>query len=149
MSAWAIRAATRGDAAIIVNLEARAFGPASWGATAVSDGLTAPHVHALLACPPSATPASGFAFWRAVGEEAEILSIGVAPAARRSGAARALLAAIIDRARAVGVRRLFLEVDVGNAAAVALYESFAFERIGKRKRYYRNGGDALVMRLDL
>lgn len=149
MSAWAIRDAARRDADVIIDLEGRAFGPASWGANAVGDGLTAPHVHALLACFSAGSQAAGFAFWRAVGEEAEILSIGVAPTSRRRGAARALLAAIIDRARAEGVRRLFLEVDVGNAAAVALYESFAFERIGKRKRYYRNGGDALVMRLDL
>lgn len=134
---------------MIVDLEARAFGPASWGAAAVADGLTAPHVAALLAFAEDQREAAGFAFWRLLGEDAEILSIGVSPRMQRRGGAGALLRDIIERARAEGVRKLFLEVDVGNSAAAALYVSAGFERIGRRKRYYKNGGDALVMRLDL
>jgi ribosomal-protein-alanine N-acetyltransferase len=68
---------------------------------------------------------------------------------RRRGGARALIGEVIERARSEGVRKLFLEVDVSNTAAAALYASAGFERIGLRKRYYKNGGDALVMRLDL
>ncbi|HNS86666.1 MAG TPA: hypothetical protein PKH09_07165, partial [Parvularculaceae bacterium] len=36
-----------------------------------------------------------------------------------------------------------------NAAARALYAAEKFEPIAERRRYYKNGGDALVMRLDL
>lgn len=146
---WSVRAAKLSDAEIIVDIEARAFASASWGAAAVADGLTAPQVSALVAFPPDAREAAGFAFWRSLGEEAEILSIGVAPRMRRRGGARALLDAIVERARDEGVRKIFLEVDVANVAAALLYESAGFERIGRRKRYYRNGGDALVMRLNL
>jgi len=149
MTGWAIRPARLQDAAAIVDLEARAFSAASWGAAAVEDGLTAPHVATLIAFPDDAREAAGFVFWRSLGEEAEILSIGVAPRMRRKGAARALMSDVIERARCEGVRRLFLEVDVANAAAAALYESCGFERIGRRNRYYKNGGDALVMRLNL
>jgi len=137
------------DAATIVDLEARAFGKASWGASAVADGLTAPQVAALLAFADDERSAAGFAFWRSLGEEAEILSIGVLPRQRRRGCARALMSEIIVAARDEGVRKLFLEVDVANAGAEALYASLGFERIGRRKRYYRHGGDALVMRLNL
>jgi ribosomal-protein-alanine N-acetyltransferase len=149
MSAWRIRPARLGDAAAIIDLEARAFASASWGATAVADGLTAPHVSTLIAFPENARAASGFVFWRSLGEEAEILSIGVAPRLRRNGCARAMMAEVIRAARDDGVRKLFLEVDVANVAAAILYESLGFEQIGRRKRYYRNGGDALVMRLNL
>ena len=149
MSRWVIRAARREDASAIVNLEAVAFGPASWGARAVADGLTAPKVCALLAYPESGGEAAGFAFWRALGEEAEILSIGVAPKSQRRGAAGALLSEIIEQAREEGVRRLFLEVAVSNSAATKLYATAGFEQISRRRRYYKNGGDALVMRLDL
>lgn len=149
MSEWSVRPARLDDASVIVDLEARAFGAASWGAAAVADGLTAPHVATLIAFHESAREASGFVFWRSLGEEAEILSIGVVPRMRRRGGARALLSEIIERARSEGVRKLFLEVDVANSAAEALYASAGFDRIGRRKRYYKNGGDALVMRLNL
>ena len=149
MSDWIVRTAARGDEPTIVNLEALAFGPASWGAKAVADGLSAPKVSALLIYPDGEKAAIGFAFWRSLGEEAEILSIGVSPRARRRGAARALLVDVIERARDEGVRRLFLEVDKTNAGALALYRSEKFEQVAERRRYYKNGGDALVMRLDL
>lgn len=149
MTSWMVRQARLEDTATIVDLEARAFGAASWGAAAVADGMTAPHVSTLIAFPANDRLAGGFAFWRSLGEEAEILSIGVAPKLQRCGAARALLDEIIRMARDEGVRKLFLEVDVSNVAASSLYASAGFERIGRRKRYYRNGGDALVMRLNL
>ncbi|MFZ5618736.1 MAG: ribosomal protein S18-alanine N-acetyltransferase [Pseudomonadota bacterium] len=149
MSKWRVRPARLDDAPSIVALESGAFGAASWGASAVADGLTAPHVAALIAFPEGEREAAGFAFWRPLGEEAEILSIGVAPTKQRRGCARALLAEIIAQACGRGVRKLFLEVAVANAPAEALYATLGFERIGRRKRYYRNGGDALVMRLNL
>jgi ribosomal-protein-alanine N-acetyltransferase len=149
VSEWTIRPAKLHDAAIVVDLEARAFGAASWGGAAVADGLTAPHVSTLIAFHEDERAAAGFIFWRSLGEEAEILSIGVAPRMRRRGGARALLDEVVERARNEGVRKLFLEVDVANTAAAALYASAGFERIGLRKRYYKNGGDALVMRLNL
>ncbi len=149
MSSWTVRPARLEDTAAIVDLEARAFAAASWGAAAVADGMTAPHVSTLVAFLADDRSAGGFAFWRSLGDEAEILSIGVAPRLRRCGGARALLDEIIRTARSEGVRKLFLEVDVSNVAASSLYAAAGFERIGRRKRYYRNGGDALVMRLNL
>jgi ribosomal-protein-alanine N-acetyltransferase len=54
---------------------------------------------------------------------------------------------------AIRVSRLFLEVDVENTAARALYANFGFEQVGERKAYYRTAGaelaTALVMRRDL
>jgi ribosomal-protein-alanine N-acetyltransferase len=148
MAAWRLRPATSEDAPSVVGLEAAAFGAASWGAQAVADGLSARHVETLLALDADDAPA-GFVFWRRSGDAAEILSIGVDPARRREGCARTLLDAVIERCRANGARQLFLEVGVANAAAHGLYSARGFEPIGRRKRYYRGGGDALVMRLDL
>lgn len=87
--------------------------------------------------------------WRRIGDEAEVLTLAVAPGQQRRGCAGALLDAVIDALRRDGVRALFLEVDVGNKAAIALYEGRGFDRIARRKRYYRSGADALVMRADL
>jgi ribosomal-protein-alanine N-acetyltransferase len=63
--------------------------------------------------------------------------------------ARRLLQHVLDRAAEKGAQRASLEVRAGNAAARALYASFGFEEVGRRKRYYHdNGEDALLLELD-
>lgn len=52
----------------------------------------------------------------------------VVPAARRSGAARALLVAAADFARAQGAASLSLSTGVGNTTAQRLYESLGWTR---------------------
>jgi len=83
----------------------------------------------------------------------EVLTIGVTPAARRRGVARALMAAALPAARDLGAMEAFLEVAVDNDPAITLYERLGFRRTGLRKSYYDRGPegfmDALVMRLDL
>jgi ribosomal-protein-alanine N-acetyltransferase len=80
-------------------------------------------------------------------DQAEILTVGVVPAAQRRGLARRMLAALSEEAHRRGARELFLEVRVDNAPAIALYESEGFTRIGHRRGYYDHGRvDALTMR---
>lgn len=96
---------------------------------------------------------AGVLICRALAGEAEILTVGVAPWARRRGIAQALMVAAIGVSREAGAKTMFLEVDVGNVSAVALYERLGFTRAGLRRAYYDRGAkgraDALVMRLDL
>jgi ribosomal-protein-alanine N-acetyltransferase len=85
-------------------------------------------------------------------EDAEILTIGVAPHARRRGVARALIADLAKRARHRGARRILLEVAADNNAAIALYTSSAFTLLGERPGYYRlpsGKADALIYGLSL
>jgi [ribosomal protein S18]-alanine N-acetyltransferase len=80
-------------------------------------------------------------------DQAEILTVGVIPAAQRQGLARAMLAELSAEARRRGARELFLEVRVDNAAAIALYTGEGFTDIGRRRGYYDHGRvDAMVMR---
>lgn len=90
----------------------------------------------------------GFIVARVAGDEAEILTLAVAPGARRRGLGRDLLAAAARRATAQGAKAMFLEVGVGNAAALALYAGAGFLRVGQRKSYY-NGQDAMILRAEL
>lgn len=149
MTRFFVRAAERSDWDRIVLIEALAFERASWGPRSVRDGLSAALVNAFVVCRTAGVEPDGFALWRSMGDEAEILSIAVAPDRRRSGMGRALLDEVIVSATAEGMRALFLEVDAGNAAARALYDRAGFLKVGLRKRYYRNGADALVLRRDL
>jgi len=81
--------------------------------------------------------------------ECHILNLCVAPGLRRAGVGRALLTMLLLRARRAGMLHAFLEVRPSNPAAMALYESMGFERIGLRRGYYQSKGgreDAIVYR---
>lgn len=80
-------------------------------------------------------------------DELHILNVATAPAFRRRGVAARLLGHALSRAREKGLTRTLLEVRVGNAGAIALYESFGFSRDAVRRRYYPDGEDALLMSL--
>lgn len=93
---------------------------------------------------------AGFALFRTVADEAELLTIAVDDAHRRRGVATHMLRALIERV-STSTRALYLEVGVDNEAARALYERFGFEEVGRRAGYYRRGpdktADALILRL--
>ncbi len=95
---------------------------------------------------------AGFILSRVVGDEAEILTVCVAPRVRGRGFGARLLAAHVPDLMRAGVRQLFLEVEAGNEAAIKLYTRQGFEEIGRRKGYYRSAAgaaDAVTMRRDL
>lgn len=75
--------------------------------------------------------------------EAEIISIGVHPRARRTGQARRLIAQLQSE-----LETIHLEVAESNSAAIALYLAAGFEITGRRSGYYdRPDGyeDAVLM----
>ncbi len=80
------------------------------------------------------------------GYECEIHTIALDPAHRGSGLGRALLRSLLDVADDKQAET-FLEVRTDNDAAISLYESVGFERLGLRKGYYQPiGADAYTMR---
>jgi len=91
----------------------------------------------------------GFAMARIAADEAEILTIAVAPDARRKGIARTLLNETARQAGARGARTMFLEVSETNGAAIALYRRAGFREVGRRTSYYGPGEDALILRTEL
>lgn len=86
----------------------------------------------------------GFLFDMLLGRAGEIVTLGVAPTARRRGAGRALLADLLARGRALGVASLTLEVAEDNAGALALYRTLGFEHVGTRRGYYRRPDRSLM-----
>jgi ribosomal-protein-alanine N-acetyltransferase len=93
----------------------------------------------------------GYAILSVAAAEAHILNLCVAEKSQRRGLGRQLLQHLLQLARSLNVERLFLEVRPSNAAAIRLYESSGFSRMGLRKDYYRaiNGReDALVLALE-
>lgn len=86
----------------------------------------------LLAAPDSGAPAAGvcqlryrYVIW-VEGEECLLEDLFVSEDARRAGIGSALVEVAIERARARGCRRMQLDVNEANAAALALYERAGF-----------------------
>ena len=94
----------------------------------------------------------GFALFRTIAGEAELLLLAVAPDRQRRGIGRLLLDQFVDRAREAGARRVHLEVRDGNPA-VAMYRLAGFKPAGRRPNYYRGSDgrlfDALTFACDL
>ena len=129
--------------AAMAALHARCFTtPRPWTAAEFAALLAEPLVFATLA-------ETGFALGRVVADETELLTIAVAPEARRNGEGRVLLDRFLRAARARGAGTAFLEVAADNAAALALYQRSGFAEAGRRRGYYHSPGnppvDALVM----
>ena len=95
---------------------------------------------------------TGFALARDLGEEAEVLTLGVLPEARRHGVGRALLDAVLVETRRRGLASIVLEVAADNGEARRLYAGCGFRQVGRRPRYYRRPDgmvEALILRLGL
>ncbi|WBU60474.1 ribosomal protein S18-alanine N-acetyltransferase [Paracoccus albus] len=91
----------------------------------------------------------GFVLGRSVSDEAELLTIAVAQAARRQGIGQTLLSRFEAEAARRGTATAFLEVAADNVAALQLYSGAGWQNAGRRRNYYGDGADAAVMRKSL
>ncbi len=140
-----IVAATEAHAPALAAIHARSFPPGEvWGKDAIAIQVSLPGAFGL-----ADAHGGGMVLARVAADEAEILTLATVPEARRQGVGRALLAAAMAEAAARGATSVVLEVAVGNAAALALYDRAGFVPVGRRVRYYPGGGDALVLRAPL
>lgn len=124
----------------------------AWSAEEIAALAAAPGGFLLLAAGPEGGDAA-MLLGRAAAGEAELLTLAAAPAARRRGLGRALLALFDAEAAARGAAEAFLEVAVDNPGAESLYRGAGWEAVGRRRAYAeRPDGtrvDALVLRKDL
>lgn len=130
-------------APLAARLHAAAFAEDAWGEAAFARLLALPGVLGLLALR-DGEPA-GLVLLRLAADEAEVLTLAVAPAHRRRGVGRHLVEAAAAAAAGRGAARLFLEVAETNAAARRLYAQLGFAAIGRRSRYYPDGTDAVLL----
>lgn len=140
-----LRPASAEDAALLAAMHETAF-EAAWGEDEIASLLTGPGGFAVIA---QNDEPDGFILCRAIGGEAEILTLAVRPQARRAGLGRGLVEAAAGLATQAGAEAMFLEVAEDNDPAIGLYQTTGFRLAGRRVGYYRRGEeatDALVMR---
>jgi [ribosomal protein S18]-alanine N-acetyltransferase len=148
-----IQRASPAQAGLMAALHAGCFDRPSdrpWDEAAMTQFIAGPGTVCLIGFANDAgqVPA-GLLIARIAADEAELLTLGVVPACRRTGLGRALLEEATAGLRAKGAQRLFLEVEDGNTAARALYRVLGAEPVGRRTRYYENGADAAIFCLAL
>ena len=136
--------ATPAHATALAAIHAASFPPRqAWGADAIELQLTSPGAFGLL------DERGGMLLGRIVADEAEVLTLAVKPGARRQGIGTVLLQEAKTLVAAHGGAALLLEVATSNSAALGLYRRERFVEIGRRRRYYPDGSDAMVMRASL
>jgi ribosomal-protein-alanine N-acetyltransferase len=150
-AAWAARSLRPADADACARLHKTGFAH-PWSVDEFESLLASRSVLGSGAAGPGAS-LRGFALSRFAADEAEVLTVVVAPAQRRHGLGLALMTDQIARLTAAGVRSLALEVDERNVSARALYARLGFSQVGRRPAYYRlsdgRSSSALVLRVEL
>ncbi|MBI4375761.1 MAG: ribosomal protein S18-alanine N-acetyltransferase [Elusimicrobia bacterium] len=87
----------------------------------------------------------GYAIFRKVPPEAQILNVAVSPDFFMRGFGRALIEAVLILSRGYGLSKVTLEVSAWNGRALSVYRRAGFRVVGRRPKFYNDGSDALLM----
>lgn len=128
-----VRPAIRADLPRIVAIEREVY-PFPWSSGNFSDSLAASYDFWVFEDDRGDVVCYAVSMW--IPDEVHLLNLGVAAGWQRKGIGRAVLGWLCADARARGAQGMLLEVRPSNLAALALYESSGFVRIGVRRRYY-------------
>jgi ribosomal-protein-alanine N-acetyltransferase len=143
-----IRSSTPEDLPSIVEIQNWAFPSGGWTATDYLRLAREPEGLLIIAELSEMMPCQmvGFAAVRRACDQAELLTLAVAPDYRCMGIGRALLREVIFRLESLSVRTLYLEVRPSNHAALSLYHSEGFMLNSIRHDYYNHPyEDAFVL----
>jgi [ribosomal protein S18]-alanine N-acetyltransferase len=136
------------DIPAVHELEERLFPVDAWPLQMFVDELSQPETRRyLIAEAPDGI--IGYAGLMCIEPIADVQTIAVVPEYEGRGIGSALLRELISEGRRRGAADLLLEVRADNPRAQQLYRRFGFEQIHVRRKYYRDGVDALIMRLEL
>lgn len=143
-----VRGMTPDDVVAVSVLEQRLFPVDAWPLHMFYDELAQPDTRWYLVAEGS-EGIVGYAGLMCIEPIADVQTIAVVPEYEGRGIGTTLLTRLIEEARRRHAADLLLEVRADNPRAQQLYLRFGFEQIHVRPRYYRDGVDALIMRLQL
>ena len=87
----------------------------------------------------------GFFGIKKILDEVDIMNIAVKKEYRNLGIGSILLNYLISTCKQNNIKKINLEVNEKNQIAIRLYNKFNFQIVGKRKKYYNNCDDAILM----
>lgn len=121
----------------ILQLERTCFGQEQWNLEQIESHLD--YGHKVLI----ESEQQGYVIYAQNNLAIEILRIGVPPEVRKQGIAGELLQFLQNIRQ---IKSIFLEVKESNFPAIQLYHKCGFKQIGSRKKYYADGGNALLFK---
>ncbi|XGB42418.1 MAG: ribosomal protein S18-alanine N-acetyltransferase [Nodosilinea sp. LVE1205-7] len=134
------------DIAALVDLDRRSLG-GIWSAATYGREIESPNSCLRILTRPVLEPPLLIGlgcYWRIL-EEAHLTLLAIDPAYQRRGLGQWLLVQLLTHACDQQLQRATLEVRCSNQVAILLYQSFGFQVLGQRRRYYGDGEDALVL----
>ena len=137
---------TEDDLDDVTEIERSSF-PVPWSRDLFLRELKNDYSHNLVArCPDGESKrVAGYVVFWDVTDEIHLLDLAVHADFRRRGIAKAFIKRVIEAGLQMGCKRIFLDVRESNKEALRLYRNFGFKEIGLRKRYYKDGENAIVM----
>ncbi|MCO4236001.1 ribosomal protein S18-alanine N-acetyltransferase [Pseudarthrobacter raffinosi] len=136
------------DVPAVDALEQRLFPADAWPLHMFLSELSQPETRRYLVAE-SGGEIVGYAGLMCIEPIADVQTIAVVPECEGRGIGSTLLNRLITEAGLRGAADVLLEVRADNPRAQQLYVRFGFEQIHVRRGYYRDGVDALIMRLQL
>src|SRR3954451_12246912 len=127
-----LRRMTRADLDVLLPHEQVMFGTESWSRDSYLDELADTELRHYLVAEDEGGQVLASAGLLTIAETAQIVTVGVLPAARRRGIARLLVRELLAEARRRQAQEVLLEVRMDNKPARRLYESQGFVPIGTR-----------------
>ncbi|MGF9662709.1 ribosomal protein S18-alanine N-acetyltransferase [Arthrobacter crystallopoietes] len=140
---------TGSDLAAVEELERALFPLDAWPLQMFEDELAQPETRSYFVAVDALDRVVAYAGLMCIEPIADVQTIAVVPEREGQGIGTQLLTLLIDEAGRRKARDVLLEVRADNPRAQRLYLWFGFEQIHVRPRYYRDGVDALIMRLEL
>ena len=86
----------------------------------------------------------GICVFHKIYDEAEIRYLSVHPSYKRRGLGKILIYEIFKDCKNDNIKRIFLEVSCKNKQALSFYDYLGFKTIYIRKKYYKDGSNALL-----
>ena len=134
------------DAEAVGAIDARAFGAGGWPTRAFLAELQENRLaRYFVVVANEASSLMGYVGCWMMADAVHIVTIAVEPGQQRRGIGELLVLRALDLAAEAGAPAVTLECRASNTPAQALYGKYGFAVVGRRRRYYSNREDALVM----
>ena len=143
-----IRPAQAADAPLLAAIEQTQPASAQWGTQGFLAELKQPSACVLVVAEETADKEEvvGFICARGAAGQAEILNFAVHPSYCGKGLGRVLLQQLVQLLASFAITEITLEVSEHNRVAYLLYYTEGFREIGRRKNFYSNREDALLLK---
>jgi ribosomal-protein-alanine N-acetyltransferase len=146
----ASRLAEPGDTPALTAIEDASRPGGNWNTAQIAEELERERATVLVDETPDGQIAGWIVTWRVPPDELHILELAVSPHHRRQGIATSLLlAALNEQHRGTETTLVLLEVRASNGAAISMYQKAGFVAVGRRRKFYSDGEDAILMNCDL